>query len=94
VRRGELTAERFCAELGEEIRRGRQKAGLSQEELGERIGLHRNSVARYEGGADIPMMVFVRLCVALGMPTKDVLDRVLGEDSSARIRKANGLRGR
>jgi transcriptional regulator with XRE-family HTH domain len=84
-----LTAEKFCADLGEEIRRGRMAAGLSQEDLGARVGLHRNSVARYEAGADIPVMMFVRLCVALGIHTKDVLDRVLGEDSAERIRKAN-----
>lgn len=85
---GKMTAEKFCADLGEEIRRGRITSGMSQEDLGRRIGVHRNSIARYEAGADIPMVLFVRVCKALGLHAKEVLDRVLGEDSGPRIRRA------
>jgi transcriptional regulator with XRE-family HTH domain len=84
-----MTAERFCVELGEQIKRRRMRAGLSQEDLALRVGLHRNSVSRYEAGADIPMLVFVRMCVALGTHVKDVLEDVLGDQAEAMIRKAN-----
>lgn len=86
-----MTANKFCAELGGEIRQARLDKGMSQEDLAGRVGLHRNSVARYEAGADIPIMIFVRLCVAMGLHAKEVLDRVLGEDSGPVIRRANGL---
>ena len=33
---------------GAELRRLRRKAGLTQAALGERLGVHTNSVARYE----------------------------------------------
>jgi hypothetical protein len=41
------------------------------------VGLHRNSVARYEGGDDMPIMAFVRMCVALDTRAGTVLDEVL-----------------
>ena len=85
-----MTQEQFQGRLGDEIRRLRIEAGKSQEELGELVGIHRNSVSRYEAGADIPVMLFVRMCVALGTHGKDVLDRVL-PDAGARIREANGM---
>jgi DNA-binding XRE family transcriptional regulator len=82
--------EDFQTQLGDEIRRLRTEKGWSQEQLGEKVGIHRNSVARYEAGADIPVMLFVRMCVALGTHGKDVLDRVL-PDAGKRIAAANGL---
>jgi len=87
----QLTAEKFCVELGGEIRRLRMRAGMSQGDLARLVGIHRNSLARYEAGADIPVMMFLRLCLATGSHAKDVLDRILGEDSGPAIRKANGL---
>lgn len=85
-----ITRERFQAQLGEEIRRLRVEQGKSQEELGALVGIHRNSVARYEAGADIPVMLFIRMCVALGTHGKEVLEKVL-PDAGARIAEANGL---
>lgn len=85
-----VTREDFQTQLGDEIRRLRTEKGWSQEQLGEKVGIHRNSVARYEAGADIPVMLFVRMCVALGTHGKDVLDRVL-PDAGERIAAANGL---
>src|SRR5215469_7348948 len=47
MKNGGMTAEKFCAELGREIRQARVEKRMSQEELAGRVGLHRNSVARY-----------------------------------------------
>lgn len=86
-----ITQEDFQTRLGDEIRRLREKKGWSQEYLGTRVGIHRNSVMRYEAGADIPVMVFLRTCLALGSHGKDVLERIL-PDAAERIAKANGLK--
>jgi hypothetical protein len=39
--------------------------------------VHRNSIANYEGGADLPVMTFIRLCVAMGAGCAQTLARVL-----------------
>lgn len=68
--------EQFCTALGEELRRIRESAGLSRQQLAERTGVHRNSIANYEGGADLPVMTFIRLCVAMGASCAETLERV------------------
>jgi transcriptional regulator with XRE-family HTH domain len=72
-----LNYETFCAGLGAAIRARRLGAGLTQEQLAVKVGLHRNSVNRYEHGDDMPIMAFVRMCVALGTHAGDVLDEVM-----------------
>jgi transcriptional regulator with XRE-family HTH domain len=62
--------ERNCA-------RSARTAGLSRQQLAERSGVHRNSIANYEGGADLPVMTFIRLCVAMGAGCAQTLARVL-----------------
>jgi len=77
-----MTTQEFCTRMGDKIRELRIDKGLSQEELGGKVGLHRNTVMGYENGKDIPVMVFIRICVALGMPAGAVLDGVLIEKGS------------
>jgi transcriptional regulator with XRE-family HTH domain len=84
-----LTSENFQNQLGAEIRRLREAKGWSQQQLGAKVRIHRNTIARYESGDDIPVMVFLRLCTALGSHGKDVLERVL-PDAQERIAAANG----
>lgn len=74
-------AERFCRELGSELRRIREEAGLSRLQLEQRSGIHRNSIERYEAGADVPIMTFVRLAVAMGASCREILDRVIPEQT-------------
>ena len=40
--------------LGEQIQALRKAAGLSQEELGEKLGVARQSVSKWESGATVP----------------------------------------
>jgi transcriptional regulator with XRE-family HTH domain len=55
-------------ELGNQLRGGRADLFLNQEELCSRVGLHVNSVSRYENGASAPELdVLIRLAVALGI---------------------------
>jgi transcriptional regulator with XRE-family HTH domain len=64
--------------IGEQLRELRQDAGLNQTELGQKAGLSRNTIYRYEAGSDIPVLVFARICAALGADAGKML-RALGE---------------
>jgi transcriptional regulator with XRE-family HTH domain len=68
--------EEFCRRMGAELRHFREQAGLSRQQLGDRTGIHRNSIERYERGADVPIMTFIRLCVAMGASCGEILDRI------------------
>lgn len=49
--------------IGDRIRQERGKAGKSQAELGEYIGVTRQTIAKWEHGEDIPQLSdFLRLC--------------------------------
>ncbi len=72
VRRGEptTTAERF----GENVRRCRHRADLSQEELASRAGLHRTEIGFVEGGKRSPRIdTLVKLMGALEADADDLL---------------------
>lgn len=54
--------------VGEAVRRHRQDAGLSQEQLAEQAGLHRTAVSLIERGQRSPSVETLhRICVALGI---------------------------
>ncbi len=84
----EITQEEFQLALGEEIRRLRDRKRWTQRKLAAKAGIHYNSLCRYEGGADIPVITFMRLCVALDTHMIDVLEKVL-PDARGRIAQAN-----
>lgn len=53
-------------ELGIQVREGRDDLNLLQEELGERVALHKNMIGRYETGVSGPELdVLIKLAVAL-----------------------------
>jgi transcriptional regulator with XRE-family HTH domain len=61
-------------QLGAILRRQRQRAGLSQEELGIRAGLHRTAVGQLERGERTPRAEsLIRLAGSLGIPAGDLL---------------------
>jgi hypothetical protein len=64
------------------------RKGKSREWVGIQAGIHRNTVERYEKGADIPIITFIRICVALGESSAAVLDKVLGQLGKAGGRDA------
>lgn len=56
----------------------RKQAGISQEELAERMGKHRSFVWKTEGGQRrLDLIEFVRWCRACGVDPKPVFDRLL-----------------
>ena len=60
--------------LGQRIAETRRAAGLSQEQLADRIGMERRSVQRYESGERDPRFTdLVRIADALGVPLADLV---------------------
>jgi len=68
-----VAAERFAANLV----KARERAGLSQEELGFRASLHRTEVGMLERGHRVPRIdTLVKLAGALGVPPDNLLDGI------------------
>ena len=63
--------------LGDEIRKARTAAGLSQEELAFRAKLSRNYISLLELNEKSPtVQVLFRLCNALGVKASKLIERV------------------
>jgi transcriptional regulator with XRE-family HTH domain len=61
------------ARFGTSVRELRNQRGLSQEELAERAGLHRNYIGGIERGErNIALKNIVKLAKALSVPSKDL----------------------
>lgn len=59
---------RLARRFGENLRRVRRRAGISQEELGFRSGLHRTEVGLLERGARVPRIdTLLKLASGLGV---------------------------
>lgn len=56
--------------LGAAIRDARKKQGLSQDELAEKAGLSRPTVARVERGDDVSTATITKLAEVLGLALK------------------------
>ncbi|MGE3806193.1 MAG: helix-turn-helix domain-containing protein [Gemmataceae bacterium] len=68
--------------FGAVLRRRREEAGLSQEELAEKAGLHRNYVGLLERGQRMPTILAVQqLAEALGTTLTGFLAEVESEKS-------------
>ena len=71
--RGLASLESFARNL----RRARDRAGLSQEALAERSGMHRNAIALLEAGKRDPRVSTVgKLAKGLAIPARDLLKDV------------------
>ncbi len=63
--------------LGEQIRKARLKADLTQEELARRAGLSRNYVSLLEQDAKSPTIkMLLRICKALGVKASRIIARI------------------
>jgi transcriptional regulator with XRE-family HTH domain len=66
--------------IGEEIRKARKKAGLSQEELAFRSNVTRNYVSLVELNQHSPTLdTLVRICQALGVKASNLVAKVEGQ---------------
>lgn len=60
--------------IGEEIKKARNKAGLSQEELAFRADLHRTYISHLENNKKSPTLdTLFRICKALGTPASKLI---------------------
>lgn len=63
-----MVHKEFMLSLGNRIRKSRDLAGLTQEQLAEAIGVTRSSIAQYESGEKEPTVHhFADVAVALGV---------------------------
>jgi len=66
--------KKIKAEVGQRVRRLREEAGWSQEELGFKSGLHRNYIGGIERGErNVAVVNIARLAKALGVRPRDLL---------------------
>ena len=74
ARPGRVRALPPPAAFARNLRAAREEAGLSQEALAERAGMHRNAVALLETGKRDPRVSTVaKLAKALGIPAGELL---------------------
>jgi len=60
--------------FGENLRRARRRAGISQEELGMRSSLHRTEIGLLERGERVPRIdTLIKVAAALTIPPGDLL---------------------
>lgn len=70
--------DNFNRALALQLRLLREGAQLSQADLAERLGLHRNTIFKWEQGeGQIPTIVFLRLCALLDANAGKVLQTIL-----------------
>lgn len=63
-----------CREIGERIRTARRAAGLSQIQLGEKVGRDNKTIHRYETAISVPSLVDLLLIAhALDVPLSDLV---------------------
>lgn len=64
----------LAARFGENLRRCRRKAGISQEELGLRASLHRTEIGLLERGARVPRIdTLIKVADSLQLPPSELL---------------------
>ena len=61
--------------LGENIRKARKAAGVSQSELAERLQVYQKDISRWENGERTPTMeVFTKICRELNASADEILE--------------------
>ena len=59
----------YTAKIGESIRKERLRQNLTQDELGERVGVKKSQISRLERGYSISLPTISRVFQALGVPS-------------------------
>jgi transcriptional regulator with XRE-family HTH domain len=66
-----------AVQVGENLARARQRAGLSQEELGVMSSLHRTEVSLLERGMRLPRIdTVIKLAGALEIPIEELIEGI------------------
>ena len=64
----ELAEELHAYHLGEAIKEARLSKNLTQEQLGERIGVQKSQISRLEKGRSVSVASMARIFKAMGIP--------------------------
>ena len=64
-----LAEEKYAYQLGEAIKKARLNQHLTQEELGQRIGVQKSQISKLERGGSITIPTMSRVFRALGVST-------------------------
>ena len=87
--RRKMRSEEVALRFGENLRRCRRLADLSQEELGERAALHRTEIGMLEHGMRVARIdTLIRLAGAMAIPPSELLEGIywtVGVPSSGRF---------
>jgi transcriptional regulator with XRE-family HTH domain len=76
-----LEDEQFLREVGSRLRRRREELGWTQEELGQRCGLHRTFIGSVERGErNVAVLNLLRISQILRVP----LAELVGEEESGK----------
>ena len=55
-------------DLADRLRKARETAGVSQDDMASEIGVSRRSIVRYEGGAGVPRSALLLWSIRTGVP--------------------------
>lgn len=70
---------------GQKIQHIRKERGITQEQLGEQVGIDPNSISRIERGYLVPALpTLVKICNVLGISADTVLAPYIAADSAIR----------
>lgn len=65
-------------DIGEQIRNHRKKIGLSQKELGKKLGVSQQHIAQYENGKRIPKLeTLIKISEALDCEVSDIDENII-----------------
>ena len=69
-----MNRKKINESIGDEIRFARLRKRMTQEQLAQKTGLGRSTIAKYESGQiEMSMPVFIELCAAIGVSYIDIL---------------------
>jgi transcriptional regulator with XRE-family HTH domain len=59
--------------MGEKLKQARERAGLTQVQLAEKVGCHQKDIARWEAGREPKALTLKKLAQALGCSMDDLV---------------------
>jgi len=75
--RRQMRSEELALKFGQNLRRCRHAAGLSQEELGSRAALHRTEIGMLEHGQRVARIdTLIRIAGSMGVPPGELLEGI------------------
>ena len=68
-----LFMEEIQMSFSENFKAARKRLGLTQRQLGERLGMDRSAIAHYENGSSFPVARNIqKICDVLGVPIEEL----------------------